>query len=168
MGEAAQWRPYDEQDVRILGLPQEIAELLTGPGLPVDCHRMFVRDPALDLQRRDLPCGSAVYLGAIEDGYNTLWLVPGTGEIWLARAYETPGVPQFALANSSLAGLSAVLRLWDEFLRSGRSEEDADYDEYVADVLEHAHLADPGAFWDENAWWARVFEEVELGVLGPY
>ncbi|MFI8456670.1 SUKH-4 family immunity protein [Kitasatospora sp. NPDC085464] len=52
-------------------------------------------------------------------------------------------------------------------MRTGRSEDDAAYEDYAADLLVRARQQDPAAFSDEDGWWSRVFEEVELGVLGP-
>ncbi|MFF4554411.1 hypothetical protein [Streptomyces sp. NPDC001422] len=34
-------------------------------------------------------------------------------------------------------------------------------------MLERARRSDPTVFEDDEAWWSRVFEEIELGVLVP-
>ncbi|MGC3000645.1 SUKH-4 family immunity protein [Streptomyces sp. G35A] len=160
------WRPFEAGSVRATGASPEAVSALADPGLPDDCHRMFVRDAALELQARVLPCGRAVRLGAFEDGVNSYWLAIDSGEVWMAYGHD--GGPQhFAPVNSSPGGLQRLLRLWDSFVRSGRSEEDEDYDDYVAELLARAEREDPAAFSDEDSWWSRVFEEVELGVLGP-
>ncbi|GAA2228898.1 MULTISPECIES: SUKH-4 family immunity protein [Kitasatospora] len=160
------WRPYEVEAVRSADVSPEVGRALVDPGLPVNCTGMFVRDSALELRVRDLPCGQAVCLGVFEDGVNSYWVLIDSGEVWMAYGYE--GGPQrFALVNSSVDGLQRLLRLWESFVRSGRSEDDEDYEDYVAELLDRAQQEDPAAFGDEDAWWSRVFEEVGLGVLGP-
>ncbi|MFD7879566.1 hypothetical protein ACFV5G_36690 [Streptomyces sp. NPDC059766] len=36
-----------------------------------------------------------------------------------------------------------------------------------AELMLQAQQQDPVAFGDEDCWWSRVLEEVELGALGP-
>ncbi|MFC1438207.1 SUKH-4 family immunity protein [Streptacidiphilus sp. N1-10] len=164
--EALPWQPFDVAAVRAAGVGAEVGRTLEDPGLPVNCIGLFVRNAELELLVRDLPCGRAVCLGAFEDGVNSYWLALDSGEVWMAYGYE--GGPQrFALANSSVAALQRMLRLWESFVLSGRSEDDEDHEDYIADLLDQAQQEDPDAFGDEDAWWSRVFEEVELGVLGP-
>ncbi|MQY07482.1 SUKH-4 family immunity protein [Actinomadura macrotermitis] len=158
------WPPYDAGSLERLGLGGEAASALGGQGLPADCNRMFVRDPARELEVRDLPQGRAAFLGAFEDGVNTYWLLIDSGEVWMARGYEGR---QYGLVNSSVEGLQQILAAWVAFTRSGRSDEDDDYEDYVEDVIERARQSDPRVFEDEDSWWSRVFEEVELGVLAP-
>ncbi|MFE2586958.1 SUKH-4 family immunity protein [Streptomyces sp. NPDC059378] len=160
------WRPYELTMVRAAGVSPEVELALADPGFPEDCHHMFVRDAALELQARDLPCGPAMCLGVFEDGVNSYWLAIHSGEVWMAYGYD--GGPQrFALVNSSVGSLQRLLRLWDSFVRSGRSEDDEDYEDYVAKFMLQAQQQDPVAFGDEDCWWSRVLEEVELGALGP-
>ncbi|MFD9722518.1 SUKH-4 family immunity protein [Streptomyces sp. NPDC059072] len=85
----------------------------------------------------------------------------------MVRGHDSDGDQQYGLANSSVAGLQNVLEVWEAFTRSGRSDADDDYEDYVEDVIERARQCDPTVFEDEESWWSRVFEEVELGVLVP-
>ncbi|MGW4182492.1 SUKH-4 family immunity protein [Streptomyces albidoflavus] len=86
----------------------------------------------------------------------------------MVRGYDDGGGEQgYELVNSSVLGLQRVLAVWEEFVRSGWSDEDDGYEEYVEGVVGRARDGDPEAFGDEEAWWARHFEEVELGVLVP-
>jgi hypothetical protein len=164
--EGSPWQPFDPGGLRAVGVGVDVGRALEDPGLPVNCVGMFVRNAELELRVRDLPCAQAVCLGAFEDGVNSYWLVLGSGEVWMAYGYE--GGPQrFALVNSSVTALQRMLRLWESFVLSGRSEDDEDYEDYIAELLDQAQQEDPDAFSDEDAWWSRVFEEVELGVLGP-
>ncbi|MER6480686.1 SUKH-4 family immunity protein [Streptomyces filamentosus] len=136
-------------------------------GLPADCNRMLVRDSGRELEVRGLPPGRAVFLGAFEDGVNTYWLVIDSGEVWMVRGYGSDGDQQYGLVNSSVAGLQNVLEVWETFIGSGRSDADDDYEDHVEDVMERARQCDPRVFEDEESWWSRVFEEVELGALVP-
>ncbi|MEU6161921.1 SUKH-4 family immunity protein [Streptomyces sp. NPDC047130] len=164
--EGLPWQPLDVAALRAAGVGAEVGRYLENPGLPVNCIGMFVRDAELELRVRDLPCGRAACLGSFEDGVNSYWLVIDSGEVWMAYGYE--GGPQrFALVNSSVAALQRMLRLWESFVLSRRSEDDEGYEDYVSALLDQAQQADPAAFDDEDAWWSRVFEEVELGVLAP-
>jgi hypothetical protein len=161
------WLPYDASSLERLGLGDETASELGERGLPTDCNRMFVRVSARELEVRDLPPGRAAFLGAFEDGVNTYWLLIDSGEVWMVRGYEGDGNQQYGLVNSSVAGLQHVLAVWEAFVCSGKSEEDDDYEDYVEGVIERARHGDPSAFEDEDSWWSRVFEEVELGALVP-
>ncbi|MFB7467286.1 SUKH-4 family immunity protein [Streptomyces sp. NPDC056224] len=160
------WLPYDARSLARLGVGGGAVTCLIKQGLPADCNRMFVRDSARELEVRDLPPGRAVFLGAFEDGVNTYWLQTDSGEVWMVRGHKDDG-DQYALVNSSVAGLQQVLAVWEGFACSGKSEADDDYEDYVEDVIERARQADPIVFEDEDSWWSRVFEEVELGVLVP-
>ncbi|MGZ9935363.1 SUKH-4 family immunity protein [Streptomyces sp. NC-S4] len=164
---SASWLPYDAGSLVRLGAGGEAVSGLGGRGLPVDCNRMFVRDSDRELELRDLPPGRAAFLGAFEDGVNTYWLLIDSGEVWMVRGREGDGGRQYGLVNSSVAALQRILGLWEAFARSGRSDSDDDYGDYVEGVIEQARQSDPGVFEDEEAWWSRVFEEVELGVLVP-
>ncbi|WP_282205207.1 SUKH-4 family immunity protein [Kitasatospora fiedleri] len=164
--EGSPWQPFDVAALRAAGVGVDVGRTLEDPGLPVDCIGMFVRNAELELRVRDLPCGRAVCLGGFEDGVNSYWLVLGSGEVWMAYGYEG-GLQRFALVNSSVVALQRMLRLWESFVLSGRSEDDEDYEDHVAELLDQAQREDRDAFSDDDAWWSRVFEEVELGVLGP-
>ncbi|MFI7360454.1 SUKH-4 family immunity protein [Streptomyces avidinii] len=85
----------------------------------------------------------------------------------MVRDHEGHGDQQHGLVNFSVAALQKVLEVWEAFARSGRSDTDDDYEDYVEDVIGQARQSDPSVFEDEEAWWSRVFEEVELGVLVP-
>ncbi|MFZ3492408.1 SUKH-4 family immunity protein [Streptomyces sp. 5.8] len=161
------WLPYDASSLARLGVGGEAVSGLVERGLPADCKRMFVRDSGRELDDRDLPPGRAAFLGAFEDGVNTYWLLLDSGEVWMVRGYEGDGEQQYGLVNSSVAGLQNVLEVWEAFACSGRSDADDDYEDYVEDVIERARQGDPQVFEDDEAWWSRVFEEVELGVLVP-
>ncbi|MGW7412111.1 SUKH-4 family immunity protein [Streptomyces sp. NPDC054863] len=165
---SALWLPYDVSVLAGLGVGGEAASGLVERGLPSDCTRMFVRDSGRELDVRDLPPGRAAFLGAFEDGVNTYWLLLDSGEVWMVSGYEGDGDRQYGLVSSSVAGLQNVLEVWEAFACSGRSDTDDDYEDYVEDVIERARQGDPKVFEDEEeAWWSRVFEEVELGVLVP-
>ncbi|WP_331768217.1 SUKH-4 family immunity protein [Embleya sp. NBC_00896] len=161
------WLPYDASALASLGVNAGAACELGEPGLPADCNRMFVRYSDRELEVRDLPQGRAAFLGGFEDGVNTYWLLIDSGEVWMVRGYGGDVDQQYGLVNSSVAGLQRVLNVWEGFLCSGKSEADEDYEDFIGDVIEQARQSDPGVFEDEDSWWARVFEEVELGVLGP-
>ncbi|MFG2901003.1 SUKH-4 family immunity protein [Streptomyces zaomyceticus] len=77
------------------------------------------------------------------------------------------GKQQYGLVNCSDAGPQNALEVWEAFTGSGRSDADDDYEDYVEDVIERARTCDPRVFEDEESWWSRVFEEVELGALVP-
>ncbi|MFB8392685.1 SUKH-4 family immunity protein [Streptomyces yangpuensis] len=164
---SAQWLSYDASFLARLGVGREAVSGLSKQGLPADCNRMFVRDSGRELELRDLPPGRAVFLGAFEDGVNTYWLLIDSGEVWMVRGYNGDGDQEYGLVNSSVASLRNVLDVWEAFIGSGRSEADDDYEDYVEDVIERARQCDPRVFEDEESWWSRVFEEVELGVLVP-
>ncbi|MFK3735196.1 SUKH-4 family immunity protein [Streptomyces sp. NPDC088090] len=164
---SGQWLSYDASSLARLGVGREGVSRLGEQGLPADCNRMFVRDSDRELEVRDLPPGRAVFLGAFEDGVNTYWLVIDSGEVWMVRGHGSGGDQQYGLVNSSVAGLQNVLEVWEAFIGSGRSDADDDYEDYVEDVIERARQCDPRVFEDEESWWSRVFEEVELGALVP-
>ncbi|MFJ3176685.1 SUKH-4 family immunity protein [Streptomyces roseus] len=119
------------------------------------------------LNVRDLPPGRAAFLGAFEDGVNTYWLLVDSGEVWMVRGYADDEDQRYGLVNSSIAGLQNVLAVWEAFACSGKSDADDDYEDYVEDMSERARQCDQRVFEDEDSWWSRVFEEVELGVLVP-
>ncbi|MFF1369027.1 SUKH-4 family immunity protein [Streptomyces virginiae] len=164
---SAQWLSYDASALARLGVGREAVSGLGEQGLPADCNRMFVRDSGRELEVRDLPPGRAAFLGAFEDGVNTYWLLIDSGEVWMVRGYDGDEDQQYGLVNSSVAGLQNVLEVWEAFVCSGKSDADDDYEDYVEAVHERARRSDPGVFEDEESWWSRVFEEVELGVLVP-
>ncbi|MEU6757145.1 SUKH-4 family immunity protein [Streptomyces sp. NPDC046685] len=161
------WLPYDASSLSRLGVGGEAVSELVERGLPTDCNRMFVRDSGRELDVRDLPPGRVAFLGAFEDGVNTYWLLIDSGEVWMVRGYEGDGYQQYGLVNSSVAGLQNVLEVWEAFGFSGKSDADDDYEDFVEGVLERARQSDPRVFEEDNAWWSRVFEEVELGTLVP-
>ncbi|MEU3609513.1 SUKH-4 family immunity protein [Streptomyces sp. NPDC035033] len=161
------WVPYDEHGLAALGVHGQAARVLAEQGLPVDCNRMFVRDGERELTARELPAGRAVFLGSFEDGVNSYWLLTDSGEVWMVRGYEGDPEEQYGLVNTSVDRMVEVLRIWEAFVFSGKSDADDDYDEWAGDVIDRARQADPSVFSDENSWWSRVFEEVELGVLVP-
>jgi hypothetical protein len=74
---------------------------------------------------------------------------------------------QYGLVNTSVEQLVEVLRIWESFVYSGKSDMDDDYEDWAHKVIDRAQRVDPMAFADEESWWSRVFEEVELGVLVP-
>ncbi|MFF0548608.1 SUKH-4 family immunity protein [Streptomyces sp. NPDC004311] len=160
------WLPYDEHRLATVGVRGRAARVLVEQGLPADCHRMFVRDRDRELAARELPAGQAVFLGAFDDGVNTYWLLTGSGEVWMVRGYDA-AQEQYGLVSTSVDHLVEVLRISEGFVHSGRSDEDDDYEDWAAGVIERARRADPTVFADEDSWWSRVFEEVELGVLCP-
>ncbi|MEU4275710.1 SUKH-4 family immunity protein [Streptomyces tanashiensis] len=91
---------------------------------------------------------------------------------WVRAARRCPGWAgdggqQYGLVNSSVAAPQKVLEVWEASSCSGRSDTDDDYEDFVEDVIGQARQSDPSVFEDEEAWWSRVFEEVELGVLVP-
>ncbi|GGW53805.1 hypothetical protein FHS32_004962 [Streptomyces albaduncus] len=65
------WLPYDEHRLASCGVSGGTLRLLVGQGLPVDCNRMFVRDPDKELSVRELPAGRAVFLGSFEDWFDS-------------------------------------------------------------------------------------------------
>ncbi|SDT81225.1 SUKH-4 immunity protein [Actinoplanes derwentensis] len=148
-------------------MEQRAASALISPGLPVDERKLFVRNSTRELESRSLDgCGSAAFLGQYEDGVNTYWVSLRDGTVWMLFGYDD--VPQrVARINTSVTALQALLALWDEFIGSGVHEDDDAYEGLVEDVLRRARQADPEMFDDEESWWSRVFEEVELGVLAP-
>ncbi|WP_033329698.1 SUKH-4 family immunity protein [Streptomyces yerevanensis] len=166
MGDVA-WLPYDEHGLASSGVRGQAARLLVERGLPADCNRMFVRDRDRELAVRELPGGRAVFLGSFEDGINSYWLLTDNGEVWMVKGYEGDPEEQYGLVNTSVERLVEVLRIWETFVYSGKSDMDDDYDDWAHDVIGRARQADPMAFSDEDSWWSRVFEEVELGVLVP-
>ncbi|WP_407836594.1 SUKH-4 family immunity protein [Streptomyces sp. DSM 116496] len=161
------WLPYDSSALASLGVGAGAVSDLGERGLPADCNRMFVRDLDRELSVRDLPQGRAAFLGAFEDGANTYWLLIDSCEVWMVRGYEGDVDEQYGLVNSSVAGLQRMLKIWEAFVYSGKSEAEDDYEDFVENVIEQARQSDPDVFEDEDSWWSRVFEEVELGALGP-
>lgn len=85
----------------------------------------------------------------------------------MVRGYDSDGDQKYGLVNSSVAGLQNLLKVWEAFIGSGMSDADNDYEDFVEDVIERARQCDPRVFEDEESWWPRVFEEVELGVMVP-
>lgn len=126
-----------------------------------------MRDPDKELSVRELAAGRAVFLGSFEDGVNSYWLLTDSGEVWMVRGYEGDPDEQYGLVNTSVDHLVEALRVWEAFVYSGKSDLEDDYDDWAHDVIDRARQADPRAFSDEESWWSRVFEEVELGVLVP-
>ncbi|MFF8841768.1 SUKH-4 family immunity protein [Streptomyces sp. NPDC015127] len=94
-------------------------------------------------------------------------MLTDSGEVWMVRGYECDPDDQYGLVNSSVDHLVEVLRVWEAFVYSGKSDLEDAYDDWAHDVIDRARQADPRAFSDEESWWSRVFEEVELGVLVP-
>lgn len=161
------WRPFERERLESLGLRDEDVELLSGRGLPEDSNRMFVRNSGRELELREFSeTGPAVFLGDFEDGVNSYWLAIDSGSVLMAKGYaiEDASIVQ---VNSSLRSLQGILKVWEEFVFSGMEEEDDAYDSFVERTLADAETADPEIFEDEESWWARVFEEVELGSLAP-
>ncbi|MFE0643773.1 SUKH-4 family immunity protein [Streptomyces sp. NPDC058877] len=161
------WLPYDADALREAGADDGVVEALSRRGLPTDCCRMFVRDPARELSVRVLAEGRAVFLGAFEDGVDAYWLLLDGGGVRMVRGRTGDAVQERGAVNSSIEGLQGVLRVWEDFVRSGRSDDSDGYEDFVDEVVERARESDPEAFADEESWWSRVFEEVELGVLVP-
>ncbi|MFF4445305.1 SUKH-4 family immunity protein [Streptomyces sp. NPDC001502] len=116
---------------------------------------------------RELPAGRAVFLGSFEDGINSYWLLIDSGEVWMVRGYEGNPEEQYGLVSTSVDRLVEVLRIWEAFVYSGKSDMHDDYDDWADDVIDRARQADPTAFSDVDSRWSQVFEEVELGVLVP-
>ncbi|MFE2871517.1 hypothetical protein [Embleya sp. NPDC059259] len=90
-----------------------------------------------------------------------------SGEVWMLHDYERDAGRRYRLVDSSVSGLRRVPRIREGFVHSGKREADDDHDDYVEDVIEQARQGDPAMSEDEDSWRSRVFEEVELGVLGP-
>ncbi|MET9592010.1 SUKH-4 family immunity protein [Streptomyces sp. NPDC006516] len=159
--------PYDEHRLVSCGVSGGALSLLVEQGLPADCSRMFVRDPDKELSVRELAVGRAVFLGSFEDGVNSYWLLIDSGEVWMVRGYEGDPDERYGLVNTSVKNLAEMLRIWESFVFSGRSDGADDYDDWAQEVIDRARQVDPMAFSNEDFWWSRVFEEVELGVLVP-
>lgn len=161
------WLPFSEMGLRPLGLTSEDVRLLSERGLPEDSNRMFVRNPSRELEVREIPqVGPVVFLGEFEDGVNSYWLSANSGSVWMEKGYENSG-GGFTRVNSSLRALQETLKIWEEFIFSGVHEEDETYDALVERVVAEAGDVDPEIFENEESWWPRVFEEIELGSLAP-
>ncbi|WP_342611334.1 MULTISPECIES: SUKH-4 family immunity protein [Streptomyces] len=164
---SVRWLPFKEATMRSAGLRAEDRELLSVRGLPDDSNRMFVRDPRRELEVRELAdVGAAAFLGDFEDGVNSYWLSVSAGSVWMKKGY---GLDEgdVSLANTTLRAFQEMLRIWEEFVFSGVHEESDAYELLVEWTLAKAEERDPVVFEDEESWWARVFEEVELGSLAP-
>ncbi|WP_308406819.1 SUKH-4 family immunity protein [Streptomyces sp. AC555_RSS877] len=164
---AIRWLPFEQVALRSAGLRSADAELLAERGLPNDSNRMFVRNARRELHLQEFPrVGPAVFLGDFEDGVNSYWLSVADGSVWIKKGYEgTEG--DFTRVNSSLYTFQRMLEIWEGFIFSGVQEEDDSYDALVEQVVTEAGDADPEVFEDEDSWWSRVFEEIELGSLAP-
>ncbi|MET8576111.1 SUKH-4 family immunity protein [Streptomyces sp. NPDC005012] len=161
------WSAFERADVESVGARAEDVELLCGVGLPEDSCRMFVRNRRRDMEVRDVTsAGRLAFLGDFEDGVNTYWLNVSSGSVWMASGYEFESA-SFTCVNSSLRSLQEILEIWEGFIFSGIHEEDDAYEALVERTLAAAYGVDPGIFRDEESWWSRVFEEIELGSLGP-
>ncbi|MBO0819842.1 MAG: SUKH-4 family immunity protein [Nocardiopsaceae bacterium] len=164
----AKWLPYKQRKLEDLGLSESCAEALLGRGLPKDTHQMFVRNAKRELEIRDLPgCGRSAFLGQFEDGDHTYWLCLSDESIWLLDGYDGDDEQETRWVNSSVTGLQGILAAWDDFMSSGLSEDDDQYDRAVSEATERAHQADLKAFEDDNSWWSLTFDEIENGVIGP-
>ncbi|WP_239655649.1 SUKH-4 family immunity protein [Streptomyces sp. M10] len=110
--------------------------------------------------------GAAAFLGDFEDGGNSYWLSVSAGSVWMKKGY---GLDEgdVSLANTTLRAFQEMPRIWEEFVFSGVHEESDAYEPLVERTLAKAEETDPVVFEDEESWWARVFEEVELGSLAP-
>lgn len=161
------WQEVDGDVLRRAGVKDPACDRLATKGLPVDAHRWFVLRPERLLGRRDLPgAGPCVYLGDFEDGVNSYWLRLEDSSVWMLRGYDD-GPQEVGFVNSSVKVFQTFLERWVRFLECGASDEDDDYEELVEGMIEYFSKWDPPAFEEEDLWWARVFEEVELGVLAP-
>ncbi|WP_308114551.1 SUKH-4 family immunity protein [Streptomyces sp. ISL-12] len=161
------WSPYDVAALRRAGLGSDEVELLSERGLPEDVHRMFVRNADRELELAESPAtGPLVFLGDFEDGVNSYYLSKTDGSVWMKKGYADEQ-SSFIRVNTSLNSLQRILYIWELFVCSGVHEEDDLYDSLVERTVAAAEDADPEVFEDEEGWWPRVFEEVELGVLAP-
>lgn len=161
------WKTYDVRLLTEVGVAPEAADRLSGKGLPVDAHKMFVwNDTRVGQVRALLIAGQCLCLGDFEDGVNTYWLGLSNSSVWMLRGYDS-GAQQVGYVNRNAAAFQTFLERWVRFIECGASEEDDDYDDLVQGMIENFTSVDDSAFDDEDHWWARIFEEVELGVLGP-
>lgn len=116
------WLPYDEQSLASSGVSGQAARLLAERGLPADCNRMFVRDRDRELADRELPAGRAVFLGLFNEGIDSYWLLTDSGAVWMLRGCEGGPGEQYGLINTSVEHLVEVLRTWETFVCSGKSD----------------------------------------------
>ena len=109
-----------------------------------------------------------VKLGTNEESDSGTYLLADSGAVFHVESGDT----EERFVNSSLAAFLKFMEEWHSFVTTPapRLADDIDEDRVISigkKLRRSLKKIDKSAFSDEESWWSMVFEEVELGVLGP-
>jgi len=166
--ETPKWMPYDADELARIGAPDEAVKALSGRGLPHNAYEVFVRDEARELEVAELPgCGSAAFLAAYTDSWNSFWLSLADGSVWLRWGAPDEPAESVLRIDASAAGLQGVLEAWCDLRGSGLDAEDGEeYEDAVVSTVIRAVAADPEVFEDDEGWWSNILVELESTLPG--
>ncbi|MEU9438237.1 SUKH-4 family immunity protein [Streptomyces sp. NPDC048252] len=142
---------------------------LEGSSLSSVVDGMFYTDSSVMLAPVETHGETYFKLGSQDDDISGTYLLSRTGEVFI----QGPDGGQLRFVNSGLDSFLQFLEEWSGFVSTPAPlDASGDIDEDV--VIEEGMLlkgalerVDEAAFSDEATWWSNVYEEVELGVLGP-
>ncbi|MFE1923943.1 SUKH-4 family immunity protein [Streptomyces asoensis] len=154
---------------RVNGISDAFLTSLKGCSLSKVVDGMFYTDQSVMLASVETGGEAYFKLGSQDDDISGTYLLSQAGEVFI----QGPDGGQLRFVNSGLGSFFHFLEKWSGFVSgpapldaSGDIDEDAVIEEGVR-LKGALERVDAAAFSDESTWWSNVYEEVELGVLGP-
>ncbi|MFI9548276.1 SUKH-4 family immunity protein [Streptomyces sp. NPDC052016] len=154
---------------RIRDISDALMAVLKDSALPSAVEGMFYTDPSVMLAPVEVHGLTHLTLGANEEDIAGRYLLSEAGEVFI----QGPEGDELRFVNARLDHFFAFMSAWNGFVSnpapvdsSGDVDEDAVIEEGMR-LKESLERVDGAAFSDEETWWSNVFDEVELGVLGP-
>ncbi|MEV6738564.1 SUKH-4 family immunity protein [Streptomyces sp. NPDC051104] len=156
------------ESARIHNVPAELVGLLRESNLPSTIEGMFYTSPAVMFLPLEVNGVEYFTLGFNEKDVAGRYVTSqADGVFFLGCEME------FRFVNSRLNDFLRFLEGWHQFISAPASRDIAgelDDDALIEagmNLKEALEEIDEAAFSDEETWWSHVFEEVELGTLGP-
>jgi hypothetical protein len=153
---------------RIENVPDELVRLLRESNLHSIIEGMFYVDPSTMLTPLQVNDAEYFTLASNEEPVTGQYLVSRTGEVFFLGSES-----EFRLVNSRLSYFLQFMKVWHRFVSNPAPRDvtgDVDEDAVIEIGMEikgNLERLDEAAFSSEETWWSNVFEEVELGTLGP-
>ncbi|MGJ3559759.1 SUKH-4 family immunity protein [Streptomyces sp. INA 01156] len=160
-------RSVDASHIR--GISDALMAILKDSALSRVVDGMFYTDPSVILAPVEVHGLVYLMLGANEEDIAGRYLLSGEGRVFI----QGPEGGQLRFVNARLDHFLTFMSAWKGFVSDpapidslGDVDEDAviEMGMRLKGTLERV---DGAAFSDEETWWSNVFDEVELGVLGP-
>lgn len=149
--------------------PKNLLESLSTSLVPTEIEGMFYVRKEKFLSSVVIDDVEYFQLGDNEDSNAGTFLVSRMGIVIHKLISNSSNV---TFVNSSLDAFLVFMSGWNRFvaIETFGSSKDLDEEDVIRvgmKLCQSFKKIDSVAFRDDNTWWSRVFEDVELGILGP-